>query len=254
MTTDGAPDYQYGSGPDSTSNATLLRKFGLPHLPPQWPGHPTRRKCWRIGPTSAASGKPTWWRPDPPTAAPPAYAASGTPTPGTTTCRRPSWSSSMSPRALWSKPRPSRCSCHRCRRVMSNWAWWAEDSSAVYYLKPAPGPAHPHLAPAGPDHRRGQHRAPRNRHHPGGAQPVDERPADRAGAGRRGAVVLAAGRLGPPLPVRPAHRRVARAGHLRAVGGATDPARRRRRAGGVLPCLRAGRRRPVPAHGVPGRP
>ena len=34
LTTDGGPDYQYGSGPDSTSNGTLLRKFGLPHLPP----------------------------------------------------------------------------------------------------------------------------------------------------------------------------------------------------------------------------
>jgi dipeptidyl-peptidase-4 len=30
LTTDGEPDYQYGSGPDSTSNGTLLRKFGLP--------------------------------------------------------------------------------------------------------------------------------------------------------------------------------------------------------------------------------
>ncbi|WP_030911187.1 S9 family peptidase [Streptosporangium amethystogenes] len=34
LTTDGEPDYRYGSGPDCTSNGTLLRKFGLPHLPP----------------------------------------------------------------------------------------------------------------------------------------------------------------------------------------------------------------------------
>src|SRR5215203_6214470 len=34
LTTDGEPDDQYGSGPDCTSNGTLLRKFGLPHLPP----------------------------------------------------------------------------------------------------------------------------------------------------------------------------------------------------------------------------
>ena len=34
LTTDGELDYQYGSGPDSTSNGTLLRKFGLPYLPP----------------------------------------------------------------------------------------------------------------------------------------------------------------------------------------------------------------------------
>ncbi|MCY0960983.1 S9 family peptidase [Streptomyces sp. H27-H5] len=34
LTTDGAPDHQYGPGPQSTANGTLLRKIGLPHLPP----------------------------------------------------------------------------------------------------------------------------------------------------------------------------------------------------------------------------
>ncbi|MEU9255871.1 DPP IV N-terminal domain-containing protein [Streptomyces sp. NPDC048270] len=34
LTTDGAPGHQYGTGPDCTANATLLRKIGLPHLPP----------------------------------------------------------------------------------------------------------------------------------------------------------------------------------------------------------------------------
>jgi hypothetical protein len=119
-------------------------------------------------------------------------------------------------------------------------------------LQPAPRPANAHPAPAGAGHRRGHHRAERDRGQPRGAQPVDDRAADRA-TGRRGAVVLAAGRLGPPVPVRPAYRRAARAGHLGAVGGAADPARRRGRAGGVLHRLRAGRRGSVPAHGVPGR-
>ncbi|TCC45096.1 S9 family peptidase [Kribbella capetownensis] len=34
LTTDGEPDYQYGAGPASTGNSTLLRKIGLPYLPP----------------------------------------------------------------------------------------------------------------------------------------------------------------------------------------------------------------------------
>ncbi|MEO3972557.1 DPP IV N-terminal domain-containing protein [Streptomyces sp. CAU 1734] len=34
LTTDGAPGHQYGTGPESTANSTLLRKIGLPHLPP----------------------------------------------------------------------------------------------------------------------------------------------------------------------------------------------------------------------------
>lgn len=34
LTTDGAPDHAYGPGPAATGNATLLRKLGVPHLPP----------------------------------------------------------------------------------------------------------------------------------------------------------------------------------------------------------------------------
>ncbi|WP_330301314.1 S9 family peptidase [Streptomyces sp. NBC_00503] len=34
LTTDGESDHGYGSGPQCTANATLLRKIGLPHLPP----------------------------------------------------------------------------------------------------------------------------------------------------------------------------------------------------------------------------
>ncbi|MEU8465064.1 DPP IV N-terminal domain-containing protein [Streptomyces sp. NPDC029003] len=34
LTTDGAPDHPYGPGPDATANSTLLRKIGLPYLPP----------------------------------------------------------------------------------------------------------------------------------------------------------------------------------------------------------------------------
>ena len=34
LTTDGAPDHRYGAGPAATGNGTLLRKIGLPYLPP----------------------------------------------------------------------------------------------------------------------------------------------------------------------------------------------------------------------------
>ncbi|MER6319962.1 DPP IV N-terminal domain-containing protein [Streptomyces sp. NPDC001581] len=34
LTTDGESGHQYGTGPECTANATLLRKIGLPHLPP----------------------------------------------------------------------------------------------------------------------------------------------------------------------------------------------------------------------------
>ncbi|MEU1819973.1 DPP IV N-terminal domain-containing protein [Streptomyces roseifaciens] len=44
LTTDGEPDHRYGSGPDCTSNGTLLRKFGLPHLPPAMAWSPDSTK------------------------------------------------------------------------------------------------------------------------------------------------------------------------------------------------------------------
>ncbi len=34
LTTDGEPAYQYGTSPECVGNGTLLRKFGIPHLPP----------------------------------------------------------------------------------------------------------------------------------------------------------------------------------------------------------------------------
>jgi dipeptidyl-peptidase 4 len=68
LTTDGEPDYQYGSGPDCTSNGTLLRKFGLPHLPPQPQPAATIAACKSVGwvadnpmeqPTIATQGSQT---------------------------------------------------------------------------------------------------------------------------------------------------------------------------------------------------
>ncbi len=44
LTTDGEPDHAYGPGPASTANATLLRKIGLPHLPPAVAWSPDSRK------------------------------------------------------------------------------------------------------------------------------------------------------------------------------------------------------------------
>src|SRR5207249_1753308 len=116
LTTDGEPDYRYGSGPDCTSNGTLLRKFGLPHLPPAVAWSPDSTKVLMHRTDERGVRRPTWWRPGPPTAAPRCCAPSGTPTPGTRTCRRPSWSCWMSPRARWSARRLSRCSCRSRRR------------------------------------------------------------------------------------------------------------------------------------------
>ena len=253
LTTDGEPDYQYGSGPDCTSNGTLLRKFGLPHLPPAvaWSPDSTKVLAHRTDERGVRQTHLVEARP----------ADGGAPL--LRTQRYAYAGDENMPQAELVVLDVAEGTVVRAQAepllmpqlspIMIKWAWWAPDGSAVYYLsqprdlrtltlhrlEPATGEVTTVLSETG-------------------ATRVEPnqwmyRAADRAGAGRRGAVVLAAGRLGPPVPVRPAHRRAARAGHLRAVGGAADPARRRGRAGGVLHRLRAGRRGSVPAHGVPGR-
>ncbi|ONI68458.1 S9 family peptidase [Kribbella sp. ALI-6-A] len=44
LTTDGEADYQYGTGPAATGNGTLLRKIGLPYLPPTVAWSPDSKK------------------------------------------------------------------------------------------------------------------------------------------------------------------------------------------------------------------
>ncbi|CCH32137.1 hypothetical protein ABZ816_40305 [Actinosynnema sp. NPDC047251] len=59
LTTDGGPDHQYGTGPAGTGNSTLLRKIGLPHLPPAvvWSPDSGPVGCWSSwnAPTSPGS-------------------------------------------------------------------------------------------------------------------------------------------------------------------------------------------------------
>ena len=116
LTTDGEPDYQYGSGPDCTSNRTLLRKFGLPHLPPAVAWSPDSTKVLAHRTDERAVRQTHLVEARPAHGGAPCCAPSGTPTPGTSRCPRPSWSCWTSPRARWSAPRPSRCSCRSCRR------------------------------------------------------------------------------------------------------------------------------------------
>ncbi len=69
LTSDGEPDYQYGSGPESTSNGALLRKFGLPHLRPTvaWSPDSTRLLTHRtdvrgVRQTHLIEARPAWRR------------------------------------------------------------------------------------------------------------------------------------------------------------------------------------------------
>jgi len=134
LTTDGEPDYQYGSGPDCTSNGTLLRKFGLPHLPPAvaWSPDSTKVLTHRTDERGVRQTHLVEARP----------ADGGAPVlrtqryayPGTSRSPTPSWSSWTCRRAPRSARRPSPLLMPQFSPIMIRWAWWAPDGSVVYYL------------------------------------------------------------------------------------------------------------------------
>ncbi|WP_327063967.1 S9 family peptidase [Kitasatospora purpeofusca] len=134
LTTDGAPDHQYGTGPDCTANATLLRKVGLPYLPPAvaWSPDSTKvlthrtdersvrqTRLLEAGPADGGAPRLHTQRFAHPgdEAVPLAElvvldVATGTVVRAKT---EPLLMSQMSP-------------------ITIKWAWWAPDGSAVYYL------------------------------------------------------------------------------------------------------------------------
>ncbi|MGW5644868.1 DPP IV N-terminal domain-containing protein [Saccharopolyspora sp. NPDC003752] len=134
LTTDGEPAYQYGSGPDCTRNPTLLRKFGLPHLPPAvaWSPDSTRVLAHRtdergVRQTHLVEARPADGRA--PVLRTQRYAYAG---------------DENMPRAelvvldvaegtvIRAQAEPLLMA--QLSPITIKWAWWADDGSAVYYL------------------------------------------------------------------------------------------------------------------------
>ncbi|MCX5202748.1 S9 family peptidase [Streptomyces sp. NBC_00237] len=134
LTTDGIAHHQYGTGPESTGNSTLLRKIGLPYLPPSvaWSPDSTKvlthrtderevRETHLVEAAPAGGGAPVLHSQR--------YAHAGDAhiplaelvvldvASGTVVRAQgePLLMPAMSP-------------------VTAQWAWWAEDGSAVYFL------------------------------------------------------------------------------------------------------------------------
>ncbi|MGW6982377.1 DPP IV N-terminal domain-containing protein [Streptomyces sp. NPDC054932] len=134
LTTDGGADHSYGTGPQATANATLLRKIGLPHLPPAvaWSPDSTKvlahrtdersvRQTHLVEAAPAGGGAPLLHTQR--------YAHTGDANlplaelvvldPATGTVVRAQAAPLLMP---------------NLSPITAGWAWWAPDGSAVYYL------------------------------------------------------------------------------------------------------------------------
>ncbi|UJW35741.1 S9 family peptidase [Saccharothrix sp. AJ9571] len=134
LTTDGEPACEYGPGPGSTSNATLLRKIGLPYLPPAVAWSPDSKKvlAHRIDEREVRQTHLVEARP----------ADGGAPRLHTQRYAYPG--DEHLPLAelvvldvadgevVRAQAEPLITT--KVSPIMLRWAWWAQDSSAVYYL------------------------------------------------------------------------------------------------------------------------
>jgi dipeptidyl-peptidase-4 len=134
LTSDGEPHYQYGSGPDSTSNGTLLRKFGLPHLPPAvaWSPDSTKVLVHRTDERGVRQTHLVEARP----------ADGGAPVlrsqryayPGDENLPQAELVVLNVAEGTVVRAQAEPLLMPQVSPIMSKWAWWAPDSSAVYYL------------------------------------------------------------------------------------------------------------------------
>ncbi|GGS35260.1 S9 family peptidase [Actinokineospora fastidiosa] len=134
LTTDGGPDHGYGLGPASTGNAALLRKIGLPHLPPAavWSPDSTRVLAHRTDERAVRLAHLVEARP----------ADGGAPRTHMQRFAHPGDESVplaelvvldvAEGTVVRAQAEPLLMT--RLSPITAKWAWWAEDGSAVYYL------------------------------------------------------------------------------------------------------------------------
>ena len=134
LTTDGEPDYQYGAGPDCTSNSTLLRKFHVPHPPPAvvWSPDSTRvlthrtderavRRTHLVDVMPADGGAPVLRTQR--------YAYAGD-----EEIPRAELVVLDVAEATMVRAQAEPLLMPQASPIALEWAWWAQDGSAVYYL------------------------------------------------------------------------------------------------------------------------
>ena len=134
LTTDGAPGYRYGTSPENLGNATLLRKFGLPHLPPAVAWSPDSAKVLthqtderEVRLTHLVESRPA-------DGSAPVTHEQRYPYPGDEKMARTELVvlDVSTGTAVRAKTEP--LLSPMLSPVTGKWAWWSEDGAAVYFL------------------------------------------------------------------------------------------------------------------------
>jgi dipeptidyl-peptidase-4 len=137
LTTDGESAYQYGSGPECYGNGTLLRKFGIPYLPPAvaWSPDSTRVLAHRTDERGVRETHLLEARPADGGA--PALHTQRYAYPGDENVSRTELVVLDVAAGAVVRAQAEPLFTPNVSPIMARWAWWAADSSAVYYLSQA---------------------------------------------------------------------------------------------------------------------
>jgi dipeptidyl aminopeptidase/acylaminoacyl peptidase len=134
LTTDGETDYRYGTGPDSTSNGTLLRKFGLPHLPPVVAWSPDSTKVLTHRTDERGVRQTHLVDAIPADGSPPVLRSQRYAYPGDEQLPSAELVVLDVPAGTMVRAQADSLLMPQVSPIMNQWAWWAADGSAVYYL------------------------------------------------------------------------------------------------------------------------
>ncbi|WP_406047483.1 DPP IV N-terminal domain-containing protein [Kribbella sp. NBC_00889] len=134
LTTDGEPDYQYGAGPASTGNSTLLRKIGLPYMPPAvaWSPDSTKVLAHRTDERNVRQTHLVEARPADGSA--PVLHTQRYAYPGDEHMPQAELVVLDVAEGTVVRAQTAPLLMPQVSPIMAKWAWWAQNGSAVYYL------------------------------------------------------------------------------------------------------------------------
>ncbi|GHJ47716.1 putative dipeptidyl peptidase IV [Catellatospora sp. TT07R-123] len=134
LTDDGAPDYQYGTSPQGVGNGTLLRKFGLPHLPPAVAWSPDSTKVLTHRTDERGVRQTHLLEARPADGGAPRLHTQLYPYAGDETMPRSELVVLDVTAATMVRAQAEPLLTPMLSPVMGRWAWWGPDGSAVYHL------------------------------------------------------------------------------------------------------------------------